>query len=104
MFNLFAHAGELHESSNESFWHYLGVWYIAAIVFVIAVYVLGTVLYALTKKSLGKTLCIMMGVFLVVGLISYEKAPLISVLSIICGFVIALGLTFSALMVPAKKK
>ena len=99
---LFAHAGEAHESSSDSLWHYLGVWYIAVIVFIIGIYIVGTVTYNLSKKSLGATLSIIMAVLLAVGLLSYEKSPVISVLSILCGFIIALCLTFSVLMLPKK--
>lgn len=103
MINLFAHAGEAHETSGESLLHYLEVWYIALIVFVVVTYVLVTLLYML-NKSLGKTLTVMMAVYLVAGVGLYEKSPVISILSIIIGFAIALGLTYSVLMVPQKKK
>lgn len=99
----FAHAGEAHESSNESLIHYLGVWWIAILVFVIAVYVIGSLAYGLTKKSVPKTLIILMASFLIAGLTLYEKSPVISVLAILCGFVIAIGMTFATLMLPTKK-
>lgn len=100
---LLAHAGEAHESSNESLIHYLSVWWIAILVFIISTYLLATIIFALTKKSLPKTLLTLMAVFLVAGLFSYEKSPVISVLSILCGFIIAIGATFASLMLPANK-
>lgn len=104
MITIFAHAGEAHTSTNESLWHYLSVWYIAVLVFVIGLYIVSSLTYMLTKKSLGKTLLVTLGVLLLSGLFSYEQSPLLSVLSITAGFAIALGLSYLALVAtPAKK-
>jgi hypothetical protein len=103
MLELIAHAGEVHESSNESLIHYLGVWYIALAVFVVGTYVLATLVYSLTKKSLSKTLAALLVVYLAAGFTLYEKSPVISVLSIFFGFILVAFVAFGSLMLPSKK-
>jgi hypothetical protein len=102
MLELIAHAGEVHESTNESLVHYLEVWYIALIVFVVGTYVIGTLVYMLTKKSMSKALGALLICYLIAGLTMYEKSPVISILSIFSGFAIAAFVAFGSLATHKK--
>lgn len=103
MLELIAHAGEVHDTTNESLLHYLGVWYIALATFAVGTYFIATLVYTLSKKSLGKTLGSLLIAYLLAGLTLYEKSPVISILSIFFGFGIAAFLAFGSLMLPNKK-
>lgn len=101
---LFAHAGELHGSSNETLFHFLSAWWVALPVFFVATYIAAFVVFSLTNKSIKGTVLVLMVVFFALALTLYDKSPAISVLSIISATVSIIGIILASLTTPTNKK
>jgi len=96
MFNLiFAHAGEVHETTVETIAHELA-WYIQLPIFIVSVFILGYVIWLITKKP-DTTVLIMATILLIAGFLCFSIAPLISILSITVGMTATLFVTLVGL-------
>lgn len=87
----FAHSGEVHESTAGAVSHgLLDNWYVALLVFIAAVLVVGTTTYFLARKSKATTLNVLLVTCLLAGIVTYTTSAIISVLSLSLGFGMAL--------------
>lgn len=99
----FAHAGEVHESSVEAATHgLLDKWYIALMVFIVAVLAVGIAAYFLSRKSKAATLNVLLVVCLLAGMFTYTTSAVISVLSLSLGFGLALFQVIASLSMTSK--
>lgn len=91
MFNMFAHAGEVHESLSNDYSHsVLGTWYFAIPIFLAFMLLVIKTTYLLSGKSYAVTYNIMLAALFVSGVLGYKFSPAIAVISISLGFAMAL--------------
>jgi len=85
MFRLIAHAGETHGGTAESATHWLESWYIAVPLFILLIYVLGTAIYLISKRSVATTYLSVVAVLLFSGIYFYDKSSVLSAVAITVG-------------------
>ncbi len=90
--NLLAHAGEIHDTTEQSLAHRLEQWYVAVIVFAVLLFVIGNLVYLLTKKSLNRTLAILSTMLFVSAFLVYENLKVLSVLCLVTSFIFVMVL------------
>lgn len=92
----FAHAGEVHETIQDSSRHLLSSPYMNVplfILFIIGLYFL----LAKLKVKLPNILNIQLAILLIVGVVGYTYTPILSIVSISGGITLALFLVLSGL-------
>jgi hypothetical protein len=100
---IFAHAGEEHTDTIESISHYLP-WYIAIPVFIIAISIIGYLTWIVSGKKIDTVALVLAFVLLISGLTLFTVSPIISVISITLGIILAGALTFLGLTSDNSKK
>ena len=95
MFDILAHAGEVHENTIEKTAHGLA-WYTQLTIFVISVLALAYFIWLITKKQ-DTTILLTSTILLIAGFACFSIAPLISILSISVGMTATLFVTLVGL-------
>ena len=101
--NLLAHAGEIHDTTEQSLTHRLEQWYVAVIVFAVLLFVVGNLVYLLTKKSLNRTLTILSTMLFVSAYLVYQNLKVLSVLCLVTSFIFVIVLIMNPKSQSANK-
>lgn len=95
---LFAHAGEEHETTTNSLWHLLSSeWYYLLPTVIIFSLMIIMLTYQLSNKSLGTTAVTTEIVLFVGGILTFNTLPYYSIASITIGFALSLFLVINGL-------
>lgn len=100
---IIAHAGEEHSDTIETINHYLP-WYIAIPVFLLIIAMIGYLTWIVSSRKTDTVALVLAVVFLISGLTLFAISPVISVISITSGILLAGALTFLGLAGDNKKK
>jgi hypothetical protein len=94
---LFSHADALHETAIESTLHMLGPWFTSVPIILAIVAAIGYLTYLVSGKNVGTTILIESLCLLAVGFITATAYPILSVLAMTIGLVLAGFIAFSGL-------
>lgn len=98
---LFAHAGEMHTDSYTTTSHLIfDRWYVALALLILLLLIVARLTSLLTKGSKRAIYNVLMFVLLVVGMGTYTKSAVISIVALTIGFTLALFQVLVALSVP----
>lgn len=99
---LLAHAGEEHENAIEASSHLaLTTWYIALPLFIVANVSISYIVWILSNKQLHNVLLLEAIVLLVSGFVFAEIVPVISIISLTFGIILAGFLAFVSISDPS---
>lgn len=89
----FAHAGHAHETANESVWSSItGEWYVALPLYILFLAVLVAATYFVSHRSKAAAIMVLMTALLIGGVAFYSTSAVVSVMSLVTGFALALSL------------
>ena len=86
---IFAHANEVHDSTIVA-QPVLRIWYVALLVFVLAITLVTLTIYFVSRKSKSVTYGALLALLFVVGVATYTISAPVSVLSLSLGFALSL--------------
>lgn len=99
---IIAHAGEEHSDVAEAVSHF-APWYIAIPIFIITMAIIGYLTWLVSGKKIDTVLLVLAFCMLIVGLTSFTISPIVSVLAITIGIILAGLLAFGGLAGDRKK-
>lgn len=99
---ILAHAGEEHSEVAEAVSHF-APWYIAIPIFIVVMAIIGYLTWLVSGKKLDTVFLVLALCMLIVGFTAFTISPIVSVISITIGIVLAGLLTFVGLASDSKK-
>lgn len=88
---LFAHAGELHSDSYTTTSHLIfGRWYVALALLILLLLIVARLTSLLTRGSKSAVYNVLMFVLLIVGMGTYTRSAVVSIVALTVGFTLAL--------------
>jgi len=102
IYYLVAHAGEEHSDVTEAVAHFAPS-YISVPVFLVATAMIGYLVWLVSGKKLDTTLFVLALTMLITGFTVFNIAPIVSVLAITTGIIIAGFLAFVSIAGDTKK-
>jgi len=92
---LFAHGGEEHTDTVEAVTHSITPWYVAVPIFLLAVVLVGYIVWLLSGKKLNTFIFILTILLLISGFTLFYISVAVSIISITAGIILAGVLAFS---------